>query len=123
MRQNQLSSFQQEPICISEDSVGEEAERERGTVLCGKQLHLGRPSHILLLLRGLPLSNCKNKGRLKYYNICPRSGSGQLPLSLQPGVQGAGDAQHQEVDGDPASEQAAAEGLHDLLQKRVQNSR
>ena len=36
-------------------------------------------------------------------------------LATCPGVQGAGNTQHHETDGDPAPARAAAVGLHDLL--------
>ena len=48
--------------------------------------------------------------------------SERLPDAELPGGQGGGHPQHQEVDGDQASQRSAPEGLHDLLQERPQNS-
>ena len=51
------------------------------------------------------------------------TGSCHVPKAIQSGVQSGGDAQHQGMDGEEAQKPSCTEGVHDLLQKCVQNPR
>ena len=106
-------------------TTGEEAVTA-GTLLRGQHPHLGgHPSLLLLRHRGLhglkgffTKLNCIKE----ILNLLHSPDSERLPDAELPGGQGGGHPQHQEVDGDEASQRSPAEGLHDLLQERSQNS-